>query len=181
MARNPLISNREDMVEMAGYGEEKLSTVTISGSVLCDARLHQGEPRHELPVQGALVGVHCQSRGKGKSISCSEAETDEVGDFLIDLPSHLHATPNLEDICSVKVLRLPKTSPCRRRSAKNVVGMRKPEVYGLKLASLGNGIRTYKAGKLKLHHHSTSSSSNPSTIGNIRKNIIKKWKLIKHI
>ena len=36
---NPLVefSSREELAEMAGYGEEKLSTVLVSGTVLCEA------------------------------------------------------------------------------------------------------------------------------------------------
>lgn len=39
------LSSREDMMQMAGYGEEKLSTVLVTGSVLCKGCLHGGDSR----------------------------------------------------------------------------------------------------------------------------------------
>ncbi|KAH1088825.1 hypothetical protein GmHk_07G020864 [Glycine max] len=93
-----LLSSRDEVVQIAGYGEEKLSTVLITGSVNCEAP-HQPQPQpHAWPVQGASVAVNCQSHGrkwKGKSM-VARGVTDEFGDFMIDLPSHLHAIPNLE-------------------------------------------------------------------------------------
>ncbi|KAM7263371.1 hypothetical protein ACFE04_001054 [Oxalis oulophora] len=153
-AENPWfeLTSREDMVKMAGYGEEKLSTVLISGSVLCkEYCLPDDQLLRQLPVKGALVGVHCHTKGNTKSISCSEAVTDEYGDFLIDLPSHLHAIPNLEKICSVKVVRLPKESPCRSTYVR--------KQNGLKLDSVGDGVRMYTAGSLKLNDLSSKSSN----------------------
>lgn len=44
--------SREDMVEVAGYGEEKLSTVLITGSVYCEACLHDAPQLHAWPVSG---------------------------------------------------------------------------------------------------------------------------------
>ena len=34
----------------------------------------------------------------------ANAVTDEFGGFIVDLPSRLHAIPNLEKICRVKIL-----------------------------------------------------------------------------
>ncbi|GAV59843.1 Pollen_Ole_e_I domain-containing protein [Cephalotus follicularis] len=149
---NPLsfeLSSREELVQLAGYGEEKLSTVLVSGTLLCEACLHGHPHLQAWPISGALVGVHCHARGRRKS-SCLQGVTDEYGDFLIDLPSHLHAIPNLDKTCSVTVLRLPHNSQCRSAYVKK----RK----GLRLSSFGNGIRTYTAGRLRLHH----STSKPS-------------------
>uniref|UniRef100_A0A2N9GHJ5 Pollen Ole e 1 allergen and extensin family protein n=1 Tax=Fagus sylvatica TaxID=28930 RepID=A0A2N9GHJ5_FAGSY len=136
------LSNQEDFVQMAGYGEEKLSTVLVTGSVHCEACLHGHEAElHAWPISGALVTVNCHNNGKNSRSRWAEAVTDEFGEFIVDLPSHLHAVPNLEQTCSVKVLRIPKNSPCRPAYVK--------KQKGLKLSSFGNGIRTYSAGKIR--------------------------------
>ena len=47
------LSNQEDFVQMAGYGEEKLSTVLVTGSVHCEACLHGHEAElHAWPISG---------------------------------------------------------------------------------------------------------------------------------
>uniref|UniRef100_A0A2P2P2X1 Pollen Ole e 1 allergen and extensin family protein n=1 Tax=Rhizophora mucronata TaxID=61149 RepID=A0A2P2P2X1_RHIMU len=140
---NPLygFSSREEMVQLAGYGEEKLSTVLVTGTVLCEACLH-GEPYiRSWPVSGALVAVHCRTGRKWSKTTSARAVTDEYGDFLIDLPSHLHAMPNLDRTCLVKVLRTPKNSSCRPAYGR--------KNKALVLSSFGKGIRTYTAGKIK--------------------------------
>ncbi|KAJ6317068.1 hypothetical protein OIU78_020198 [Salix suchowensis] len=44
-------SNREELVQLAGYGEERLSTVLVTGTVLCEACLHGGTQLiHARPV-----------------------------------------------------------------------------------------------------------------------------------
>uniref|UniRef100_A0A803NYL7 Pollen Ole e 1 allergen and extensin family protein n=1 Tax=Cannabis sativa TaxID=3483 RepID=A0A803NYL7_CANSA len=119
--------NGEELSSIAGYGEEKLSTVLVTGSVLC-----------------ALVGVTCHINGqKGKS-SWIKGVTDEYGDFTIDLPSHLHAIPHLDRKCSVKILRIPKNSLCKPAYVKRH--------KSLSLSSVGNGIRTYDAGTVRFQH-----------------------------
>lgn len=97
---------------------------------------------------GALVGVNCHSHAmerKGKSV-VARGVTDEFGDFMVDLPSYLHAIPNLEKICRVKVHRIPKGSHCRPATR---VGKKQ---MGIKLSSIGNGIRTYDAGNTRIQH-----------------------------
>ncbi|BAT77300.1 hypothetical protein VIGAN_01539900 [Vigna angularis var. angularis] len=136
-----LLSNRDEVVQIAGYGEEKLSTVLITGSVTCQP---QHQP-HAWPLQGAWVGLKCHSHGrkwKGKGSVVARGVTDEFGEFIIDLPSQLHAVPNLEKVCSVKIDRIPKRSFCR------AVGVKKQKE--LSLYSFGNGIRTYNAGNIRI-------------------------------
>ncbi|KAM3328075.1 hypothetical protein P3S68_033537 [Capsicum galapagoense] len=135
---------RDDMIKMAGYGEEKLSNVFIYGKVVChEENYHdcnnivKDDNSFELgsrPMSGASIGVFCGSSGKTR-ISWARNTTDEDGEFLIDLPSHLHAIPNLEKTCCVKVLHLPRDTICRHTFR----GQHK----GLGLASIGEGIRTY--------------------------------------
>ncbi|KAF1895479.1 hypothetical protein Lal_00044130 [Lupinus albus] len=149
---NPLLElpSRDEVVEMAGYGEEKLSTVLVTGSVNCEATtFHNGGATQppSWPIQGALVSVNCHShstkRKKSKSM-VAQGVTDEFGDFIVDIPSHLHAIPDLEKICRVKILRIPKGLLCQQAHVKRQKGLR--------LQSFGNGIRTYSAGNIRFKH-----------------------------
>lgn len=46
--------SREELVRIAGYGEEKLSTVLITGSVHCEACLNEAQ-LYAWPVSGNLL------------------------------------------------------------------------------------------------------------------------------
>ncbi|XP_043691915.1 uncharacterized protein LOC122642481 [Telopea speciosissima] len=142
--------SREEFVEMAGYGEDKLSSVLVTGAVLCEASVDGDSEPHARPVSGAKVAVVCNSVRQNMKPD-SIALTDKYGDFIIDLPSHLHAIPNLEKACTLRVLDLPKSSPCNR------VFVRKPK--GIRLASLGNGIRTYTTETITLRQPQNSQMS----------------------
>lgn len=70
-------------------------------------------------------------------------KTDESGEFLIDLPSHLHANPKLEEDCVVRVLHIPKgSSTCNTA----IVQRFKP----IKLSFVHEGTRVYSARTLTL-------------------------------
>lgn len=99
---------------------------------------------------GAKVSVFCGSSGKSNK-SWARGSSDEYGDFFIDLPSHLHAIPNLEKVCSVRVLQLPKGSLCRPA----FTGKHK----GLKLVSIGDGARAYTADDILLMPRSLGGSN----------------------
>ncbi|XP_058080919.1 uncharacterized protein LOC131229075 [Magnolia sinica] len=137
---------QEEFVRTAGYGEEKLSSVLVTGTVLCEACLPGDVTSRAWHVPGALVGVTCKIGGKRRKLNWSQGATDEYGDFIIDLPSHLHAIPRLEKVCTARIVRLPKRSPCRR------VPVRKTRA--IQFSSVGNGIRTYTAGVIKLQQQS---------------------------
>lgn len=51
--------SREYMMQIAGYGEKKLSTVLFTGSVECEAFLHDHDhdqaPLHAWPVSGLYI------------------------------------------------------------------------------------------------------------------------------
>ncbi|KAK6265124.1 hypothetical protein SCA6_020558 [Theobroma cacao] len=51
-------SSREEMMQMAGYGEEKLSTVLVTGTVLCEACLHAEPQLRAWPISGFVSFVH---------------------------------------------------------------------------------------------------------------------------
>ncbi|KAL0310795.1 UNVERIFIED_CONTAM: hypothetical protein Sangu_2374200 [Sesamum angustifolium] len=135
------LSGSDDMVKWAGYGEEKLSTVVIGGKLLCHAAASHKRSSHPHPVSGASVAVFCGTSGKTKK-SWAKGSTNSYGDFLIDLPSHLHANPNLEKICIVQVFHLPRSSPCRHA----FTGKHK----AMKLTSVGEGIRIYTTHNIHL-------------------------------
>ncbi|PIN12276.1 hypothetical protein CDL12_15113 [Handroanthus impetiginosus] len=132
------LSNREELVKWAGYGEDKLSTVVINGKLFCSDSRFSSDP---YPVSGASVAVFCGTSGRTKK-SWAKGSTNSYGEFLIDLPSHLHAIPNLERVCLVKVLHLPKSTPCRQA----FTGKHK----GIKLTSIGEGIRIYSTDNIHL-------------------------------
>ncbi|XP_075488141.1 uncharacterized protein LOC142527274 [Primulina tabacum] len=131
----------EFLVSWAGYGEEKLSTVVISGKLLCHAGANDQISIHPSPVSGASMSVFCAKNGRTKKL-WAKGKTDSFGEFMIDLPSHLHAIPNLEKNCQVKVLHLPKNSPCRQA----FTGKHK----GIKLGSRREGVRTYTTNNIHL-------------------------------
>ncbi|KAJ4956354.1 hypothetical protein NE237_013137 [Protea cynaroides] len=135
------LSSQKYLADMAGYGEERLSSVIVAGTLLCDACLDGKAEPGSLPISGAKVGITCKNGRKMRKSIWSQGRTDEYGDFILDLPSHLHAIPRLEKVCFVKVVALPNNSPCR-----HVLPV-KPK--GIRLSSVGNGIRTYTSGKMR--------------------------------
>ncbi|GKD15267.1 non-classical arabinogalactan protein [Tanacetum coccineum] len=100
--------------------------------------------REALYCCGALVGVSCRHTSvnrktrKSSNWVVTKGKTDHYGDFHIDLPSHLHAIPNTEKRCFVRVLGLPKKSRCHQSALTNY----KHKRIEL-LSSSGNGIRAY--------------------------------------
>lgn len=94
-----------------------------------------------------MVGVNCHDNGKNsKSSDWVHGVTDEFGDFIIDIPSHLHAQ-SFENVCSIKILRTPKNAHCQ---PAHLAGRKQ-----LQLSSFGGGIRTYTSGVLRLQHQTS--------------------------
>ncbi|CAH1448196.1 unnamed protein product [Lactuca virosa] len=160
--RNPLVdlSTPDELLSLAGYGEEKLSTVIVGGTLHCDTYFNRKSISH--PISGALVAVSCDNNKKRSKSNWVRGKTDEYGDFLIDLPSHLHAISNMEKRCVVRIVHLPKISPCHRRFTSKHIR--------IKLTSSGNGIRTYSTDEIHLGHK--QQHSQPSK--NIRSKGIRK-------
>ncbi|KAL9993729.1 hypothetical protein Hdeb2414_s0998g00971531 [Helianthus debilis subsp. tardiflorus] len=54
---NPLVelSSADDLRRVAGYGDEKLSTVVVSGSILCDVCLDKNSPPQSHPIPGMYL------------------------------------------------------------------------------------------------------------------------------
>ncbi|CAN8317469.1 unnamed protein product [Cochlearia groenlandica] len=134
--------SRTEMSDMAGYGEHKLSSVIITGSLLCN-----------IPISGASVAIKCHTGFKKRS-KWVKAVTDEYGEFVIHLPSHLHAIPHIEKACFVKPLHVPKHhSRCYKTFSKSNIHK------GIKLVSSRNGFRVYTSGKIMMLHGISSRSS----------------------
>lgn len=138
-----------ELVRIAGYGEEPVSSVFVSGRVACELCLRPGSDLLTFELPGAKVAVACETEGPKTMANSAFATTDEYGNFTIDLPSRLHATPNLEKACTVQVLQLPPDTACRLRH--------RPSSYGLQLSSSEDGVRAYTTGVIRLQHNDTPS------------------------
>ncbi|KAF3785676.1 hypothetical protein EJ110_NYTH27330 [Nymphaea thermarum] len=125
-------SQRANLAMLAGYGEEKLSSVLVTGSVLCDpCKGFNGES-----VSGAKVIIGCR---RGRKTVRTEGLTDEWGGFTIELPSEIHAWPMLEASCKVRVLQMPQiNSSCYPGYHIGPTSMRE--------LSNSNGFRVYDVG-----------------------------------
>ncbi|KAG2244950.1 hypothetical protein Bca52824_093220 [Brassica carinata] len=130
-AGDRMIWSRKEMVEMAGYGEHKLSSVLVTASLLSSS---------SSPIPGATVGIKCHI-GYRKRSKWLKAVTNELGHLTIDLPSHLHAIPDIGKACSIKPLSVPKPYQCSPTKSHR----------GIKLVSTSNGLRVYTAGNITLH------------------------------
>ncbi|KAI3829440.1 hypothetical protein L1987_03564 [Smallanthus sonchifolius] len=151
VTENPLVelSSGDDLRRVAGYGDEKLSTVVVSGSVLCDVCLDNSSDLQSYPIPGASMAVSCDTSRKTSKSDWVTGTTDEYGDFLIDLPSHLHAIPDMEKRCIARTIELPKSLPCYQASTG--------EHKKIKLSSTENGYRAYTAHEF----HLTPKDSHP--------------------
>lgn len=140
----------QEMTEGAGYGMEKLSTVLVTGSVECDACLARNIAKHPHPISAAVVGVACSSTRDRRKVIRARGVSDQYGDFIIDLPSDLHANPYLDRTCIVTILKVPKKSLCKPTFVE--------KHKAISLSSVGNGIREYTSGTIRLHNlkHTTS-------------------------
>ncbi|XP_010449652.1 PREDICTED: uncharacterized protein LOC104731856 [Camelina sativa] len=120
---------RNEMVEMAGYGEQKLSSVLLTATLLSSS---------SSPIHGATVGIKCHTRYR-KGSKWIKGVTNESGKFVIDLPSHLHAIPDLDKACIIKTLSVPKPYRCSSKIHR-----------GIQLLSSSSGSRVYTAGNITL-------------------------------
>ncbi|KAM0862539.1 hypothetical protein ACQ4PT_045196 [Festuca glaucescens] len=137
-----------ELARVAGYGEELVSSVSVSGQVACELCLRPGSDLLTFELPGYKVAVTCATEGPNTMANSAFATTDEYGNFTIELPSRLHATPCLENACSVKVLELPPDSACRVSGSRS---------YGLRLTSSEDGRRVYTTGVIRLQHDDTRS------------------------
>ncbi|XP_015699053.2 uncharacterized protein LOC102720850 [Oryza brachyantha] len=140
-----------ELARIAGYGEEPVSTVVVSGQVACEFCVRPGSDLLTFELPGAKIAVACQTEGPIRRANSAFGATDELGNFTIHLPSRLHATPRLENACVVRVLRLPPDSACglRHRAAASYRLRQSP--------ATADGVRAYTAGVIRLQHGDTPS------------------------
>lgn len=142
----------ENLFEIAGYGEEKLSSVIIFGRVTCSGKYSMiTDTTPQVAVPGAEISVACKNvlwKRKNK-YSWIHGTTDEYGEFIVDLPSELHGIPSLEKACVVKIRRLPKehSSVCGHTVKRRRRRRRRTRIQ---LSSARNNVRFYTAGTISL-------------------------------
>ncbi|CAN6867359.1 unnamed protein product [Brassica oleracea] len=139
------IWSRTEMLEMAGYGEQKLSSVIITGSLICNT---SPSHLHSIAIPGATVAIKCHTGYKRRS-KWIKAVTDDLGEFEIDLPSQFHAIPDLENTCVIKPIHVPELYRCHHNSTNTH--------KRIKLVSSTNSFRVYTSGKIRLQGHSLKS------------------------
>ncbi|CAN4114622.1 unnamed protein product [Withania somnifera] len=157
---NPLVelSSREELAKIAGYGEETLSTIFLHGTLLC------GHTPHAVPVPGASVAVLCRTSvpGQVRRSSWAKTITDENGEFLIDVPSHLHANIHHPNLCHIQILHLPKDySLCDHHSftkRKTWITLTSSNVRST------DGIRVYTTPTIHLAPKASSQSPRASSL-----------------
>ncbi|KAK7412741.1 hypothetical protein VNO78_04331 [Psophocarpus tetragonolobus] len=67
----------------------------------------------DLPLSQELQLLSIASRREEeKQINGSASSSDEFADFTVDIPFHYHAIPNLDKICRLKNLQIPKGTSC---------------------------------------------------------------------
>ncbi|CAN6282606.1 unnamed protein product [Urochloa humidicola] len=138
-----------ELARIAGYGEDPVSSVSVSRQVACELCLRPGSDLLAFELPGVKVVVLCETGDPNDQVANSAfATTDEFGNFTIDFPSQLHATANLERACGVKVLQLPSDSSCQLRHHPS-------NIYGLRLSSEEDGTRAYTTGVIQLQNSDT--------------------------
>uniref|UniRef100_A0A0E0M6E2 Pollen Ole e 1 allergen and extensin family protein n=1 Tax=Oryza punctata TaxID=4537 RepID=A0A0E0M6E2_ORYPU len=144
-----------ELARIAGYGEEPVSTVVVSGQVTCELCICPGSDLLAFQLPGAKVEVACETEGPNTQANSVFTATDEFGNFTLHLPSRLHATPSLENACVVKVLQLPPESACGGLRHRPAAFFRlRPSSS---LSSSVDGVRAYTAGVIRLQHGGTPS------------------------
>ncbi|KAL0907192.1 hypothetical protein M5K25_025742 [Dendrobium thyrsiflorum] len=137
---------RAELVRLAGYGEERLSTVLVTGSLLYRARHFSSGSNHLTTsyAKGVKVAVTCKNdKGRmNRRSDFSYGTTDKFGDFIINIPSHLHAIPNFEDSCFVRILKTQRNSHYYHQ-----ITISNP--IRIKLSHVGNNIRVYTTGTVR--------------------------------
>eukprot|EP01018_Ginkgo_biloba_P017125 Gb_35755 [translate_table: standard] len=112
------------------------SSVVVMGSVFCDTCLELKLSQTTYFISGTSVAVECNINRKTSTVSI-QAETDENGQFAVELPSIFHSGDQLNK-CSVRLLNSPE-GLCDIPSSKF-------KSSKLALTSNLNGVQTYNAG-----------------------------------
>jgi len=129
--------------------EEKDSgSVVVTGNVFCDACLEGRPSQNGYVISGASVALECNLNRKTMSVSIT-AETDENGEFKVELPSNIFHSADPLNKCWVKPLRSPYDF-CRIPSNS--------EPSRLRLLSESNGVVAYNAPSFSYRHETVPAS-----------------------
>lgn len=132
------IKVRAEFTEFGGYGEKKLSNVVVVGNIFCDTCLkHQLSKESSHVIAGALVALKCSINRK-TTASVDVRETNEYGDFSVEVPSLFHPEGRMNR-CSVRLLNSSEDS-CNTPSTT--------APSKLAFRSNSNGVLTYTAGSI---------------------------------
>ncbi|XP_020582343.1 uncharacterized protein LOC110025969 [Phalaenopsis equestris] len=139
--------SRGELVRLAGYGEERLSSVIVTGSLQYQARSFSSGSIYLTTsyAKGVKVAVTCKNEeGRMRRSNFAYGRTDAFGDFIINIPSHLHAVPKFEDSCSVRILGPQKKYS---QSYHQIISVLNP--IRIKLSYAGNDVRVYSTGTVR--------------------------------
>ncbi|GLJ45005.1 hypothetical protein SUGI_0947320 [Cryptomeria japonica] len=114
--------------------QEKPSAVVVRGTVFCDTCSQNRLSDSSYFISGARVAVECTLNRRSRSSIRVEGESDEKGEFRIDVPSEFLSK------CRVELISRPDDSEC------NVPSISTPSK--ITLISAEEGVRTYSAGYL---------------------------------
>eukprot|EP00253_Pinus_taeda_P017595 PITA_17595 len=126
----------------------KDSSILVVGKVFCDTCLDDRLSENGYVISGAPIAVECELNRKMMSISFL-GETDENGEFRVELPSNIFQAANQLNNCWVK----PRNSPY---DSCNIPRISAPSKLSLQSAS--HGVVTYSAGSFSYRHETVPPS-----------------------
>jgi len=132
-----------------GAREKASGSVMVIGNVFCDACLEGRPSKNGYVISGASVAVECRLNRKTLTVSIITGETDENGEFKVELPSNIFHSADPLNKCWVKPVKSPYDF-CRIPS--------KSAPSSLTLQSESNGVVTYNAGSLSYRHETVPPS-----------------------
>nr|ABK26139.1 unknown [Picea sitchensis] len=129
-------------------GQEKDSSVVVVGKVFCDTCLEHRLSENSYFISGASIAVECGLNRKTMTLSII-GETDENGEFRVELPSNILQSADQLNKCWVS----PRNSPLRSCKIPSTSAPSK-----LTLQSVSNGVVTYSAGSFSYRHETVPPS-----------------------
>jgi len=131
--------------------EDKASgSVVVTGNVFCDTCLEGRRSENGYVISGASVAVECRLNRKTMITVSIRGETDEKGEFKVELPLNIFESADQLSMCSVKLLKSTDKS-CR-------IPSKSAPASSLTLQSFVNGILTYSAGSFSYRHETAPGS-----------------------
>eukprot|EP00253_Pinus_taeda_P001290 PITA_01290 len=128
--------------------QERDSSVVVVGKVFCDTCLENRLSGNGYFVSGASIAVECALNRKTMTLSMI-GETDENGEFRVELPSSILQSADQLNKCWVT----PRNSPLVSCNIPSTAAPSK-----LTLQSASNGVVTYSAGLFSYRHETVPPS-----------------------